>query len=89
MLHAERGFIHFFPALLIAGLAYLARRRPLEEGITLVIVGILAGGYFFMTLYGTLAFQLQSALMGGAPFLLCGLLLICAAVLSREKVINR
>lgn len=79
------GASHLLPAVLIIFLMLLARRRPLEAGIVLVILGVLASGLFIASRSGEWTFRFQAALIGGIPFLLFGLLFLSVSILACPK----
>ena len=78
------GVIHLVPAIMLVGLMFLARRRPIEGGVVLVVLGVLASVYFFAATHGGSAFQIQAALFGGAPYVVFGLLFLAAAALAQR-----
>jgi hypothetical protein len=79
------GVMHLVPAIMLAGLMWLVTRRPFEGGVVLVVLGVLASGYYFAAMAGGWAFRGQAALIGGVPYLVSGLLLLAAAALGRRK----
>ncbi len=82
------GIIHLTPAIMVIVLMWLVWRRPVETGIVLVIVGVLAAFY-----YGAAAMQgggpfLAGVLIGGAPYLAAGLAALAAAAMARRRAAN-
>lgn len=79
------GVIHLVPAILLIVFMFLAWRRPVEGGVALIILGVLASLYYGVaTMQGGRSFQVTS-LIGGVPYLLFGLLLLGATALARRK----
>ena len=79
------GVIHLIPTIMLLGLMFLAWRRPMEGGVVLVILGVLASLYYSVaTMQGGRSFQVAS-LIGGVPYLVFGLLFLVAAALARRK----
>lgn len=79
------GAIHLVPAIMVVALMFLAWRRPMEGGVVLVILGVLAFLYYGVaTMQGGRPFQVTS-LIGGVPYLVCGFLFLAAIALARRK----
>ncbi len=78
------GAQHLVPVLIIIVLVILARRRPVAGGAALVAIGVLASVLYFVAVRGDVAFRVQAVLIGGAPFLVSGLLFLAAAALARR-----
>lgn len=76
------GVIHLVPAILTAGLALPAWKRPLIGGTALIALSVIASIYFYNAVNDPQGRLGAAAIMGG-PFLLFGLLFILAAALTR------
>jgi hypothetical protein len=78
------GVIHLIPVALVAGLMFLAWRRPGVGGAILVVLGILTSAYY----YGLIQPEdrLGILLITGAPFVLFGLLFLAVAALARPAL---
>jgi hypothetical protein len=71
------GASHLVPAVLVAGVSFLAWKSPLVGGLVLVALGVVASIFFFTPgRPGILAIT-------GGPFLLGGLLFVAVAALTR------
>jgi len=79
------GAMHLVSALAVVVLMLLARRRPVEGGIGLVVLGVLSALYLAAAMRGEWDFRVQGILLGAAPFAVCGLLFLAAAALARRS----
>jgi len=79
------GVIHLIPAIMIVALMLLALRRPMEGGVVLAVLGVLASVYYFAAIARGWAFKVQAALVGGVPYFVFGLLFLAAVALARRK----
>jgi hypothetical protein len=71
------GVIHLVPAIMLVVLMFLARRLPVEGGVVLVILGVLASAYYIIAaIHGGGSFQVTSILVGGVPYLVFGLIFL-------------
>ena len=80
------GVIHLVPAIMLVVLMFLARRLPIEGGVILVILGVLASVYYIIAaIQGDVSFRVTSILVGGVPYLVFGLIFLVAAALALRK----
>ncbi|MEW6401160.1 MAG: hypothetical protein AB1649_05135 [Chloroflexota bacterium] len=77
------GIGHLPPVIIIVFLMWLGWKRPLAGSITMILLSLASGTYF----YSIMNSQDRSvgALAMGGPFLIFGLLFLLAALLERGK----
>ncbi len=72
------GASHLLPAAALALMIWAAWRRPFETGVCLIVLSLLASGFFVVTSRGGWNNTVQAVVLGGLPFLLPGVLLLLA-----------
>ncbi|MBI3152495.1 MAG: hypothetical protein HYZ21_10200 [Chloroflexi bacterium] len=78
------GMGHLPPVVLIVLLMWLGWRKPMAGGITMFLLGVLIGVYFFSLMNSTEIKMVGVLLMSG-PFILPGLLFLAAGVVERPR----
>lgn len=72
------GIAHLVPAAALIVMIWLAWRAPFEAGLALIIIGLLASGFFLFSGWGNGSSALTGLVYGGLPFLASGVLLLLA-----------
>ncbi|MBI5840325.1 MAG: hypothetical protein HZB19_09505 [Chloroflexi bacterium] len=78
------GVGHLPPVIIIVFLMWLGWKRPLAGGITMILLGVTSGTYFYSIMIRSEDRSTGALTMGG-PFLLFGLIFLIAAFLERSR----
>lgn len=81
------GMIHLPPVALIALMMWFGWKKPLAGGMTMFLLGLVIGVYFF-SLAPKNEIRMTGVLIMSMPFLLPGLMFIIAALLEHRKPIQ-
>ena len=83
VLHAEITYIALVPAAILALLAYLAYRRPVEAGWGLLVIGLIIAIYSLVIGERDASDWPWAIVLATAPLLLSGLMLLAGNWLAR------
>ncbi len=72
------GVAHLLPAAVLIVMIWLVWRAPFETGLTLIVIGLLASGFFIFAGWGSGSRVNTGLIYGGLPFLVPGVLLLLA-----------
>jgi hypothetical protein len=72
------GAAHLLPAAALIVMIWIAWRAPFEAGLALIIIGLLASGFFIFAGWGSGSPVNTGLIYGGLPFLVPGVLLLLA-----------
>lgn len=78
------GMIHLPPVALIALMMWFGWKKPLAGGITMVLLGVAIGVYFFSLIHAT-EIRMTGVLIMSLPFLLPGLIFMAASLLENRN----
>ena len=79
------GLGHLLPAILVAGIAILANKRPLEGGVTFIVLSILLSIYIALPSRSGVSFFSSAVLIVSLPLLLAGVLFLAAGLVISQQ----